>query len=254
MKPGHQEDFRLSSIWLHGSRVVVLLATIVTGFGCDDHQADPPPPAPTPVIHIPQRPTTQQILTAPHKPLQFFTFPLIMDVPDLAAGGVHTGAWRIPSSNSLGSGLSVEGPAPSGDVVLQLVPLPGEHPKSAIPMVEAAALKERAANPTTVLMAEARSVGPVRLIEKRIIQHLPESMQEFPKPGSMTGETERRRVPATDFIDWSIRVFYPTTGGKFLEGSIIFAGLTREQYEKDRAFLEQLVGTLRYDPAHSDLP
>jgi hypothetical protein len=240
-------------------RCIIAAALLMLGAlcGCDDRSSDVPPPPPPNKPLTPEviRPTTQQILSAPRKPIQLLTFPLTMDVPDVPKADSHSPEWRIPPAIATdGSTLSIEGPSPAGDVVIQLVPLPGEHPNAAMDAAERAARKELAANPTTVLMVDVRNLGPVHLIERRAVQHLPETVIEVDKPGSLTGELEHRRVPATDFMDWSLQVFYPISKDKYGEGTLTFSGLTKDQYDKDKTFLEQLITSLRYEAPRGDLP
>ena len=225
-----------------------LLALSLSG-GCDDRSSTTlPPPDPTTAKSLPddfQRPTTQQIVSAPRKTLELLTFPLTIDVPDLPHGSAKSPEWKISSTGGDSTtSLSVEGPGPSGDVMIQMSPVPGTHKISMIQGMEKSALKEKADHPDTVFFTEARSIGPVRIIERRTLQHIAARVVEM--TNSKTQEVERRNVPASDSVEWSLTLFIPT-GKDYTVGTLTFVGLTKEQYDSDKAFLEQLINSLHYE-------
>ena len=59
-------------------------------------------------------------------------------------------------------------------------------------------------------------------------------------------------LPASDDVDWFVRVFIPN-GKQFSTGTLTFVGLSKEQYDKDKIFLEQLIGSLHYDGTNGAL-
>ena len=180
--------------------VAVTAVLLIAGLtaGCDDRSDTPPPidlaPKKPPVA---VRPTTQQIMTAPRKLLKLFTFPLTLEVPNLPLPNRDSPQWKIGAGNDISPTQWVEGPAPSGDVMIQMARLPESPTAATIQGIENATRKEIAAKPETALFLSIRTLGPIRIIEQRTLRHLPAQDTEDPKPGSATGEmihTDRKSV------------------------------------------------------------
>jgi len=205
---------------------------LALGCGCDEKPSLPPSDASREANTaplLPPRPTTQQILDSPRKTLVLGSYPLVIDVPGLWDIKVATD----PASKEQGSSsLSLEGPAPAGDVLIQVSHYPVLQPADALAQKETAAAKEKKEHPDTVLVDEMRSLGTAKVLERRVIEN---------------GD-----------LNWSLRVFTPnpTKPGQpqvYDTYMLNFILLPVEQYQKDKGFLEQITQTLRYNPLAGEL-
>lgn len=218
---------------------------LVLACGCDE-RSTPSPGGPSPsarrVPPIPPRPTTAELVDAPRKAMALGVYPLVMDVPQ--------GLWQLKISTETGAAtsISIEGPAPAGDVLIQVTHYPVLQPADALAKKEADGLKDMNAHRDTVLMSEMRAMGPAKVLERRTI--VKDGIKELGKDGVT-------QIPK-DEIKWNLMVFTPhpskrEQGPVFEWYMVSFTLLSREQYEKDKEFLEKIVGSLRYDPLAGDL-
>jgi len=207
-----------------------LLLSLAAAFafvvGCDDTPTPPPsvaaPPqtAPARRIDLPERPTTQQILTARRQPLPLGEIPATLEVPD-PYWKLNEPAPRI---------VVLQGPAPAGDVTVRLsrqevdnrfTLFSAERVKAMIDAAQADAARDPARN----LLVNARDLGDARILERRTLQ----------------GDT----------VAWTINLFVPggDTPGNYVPYQLGFLGLTKAQYDADRDFLESTFRTLQYVPS-----
>jgi hypothetical protein len=207
-------------------------AAVATAFvGCNDKPDDlpttPPPkpatqPAPAPAT-APVRPTTQQLLEAPRKAIVLGSFKLTLEVPP---------GWEV---NSPGSSAFLEGSTPHGEVRIQLAAHGAPLKNNAITAMEKRARDEAAKQPTELEVVPLRNIGgTARKLERR----------EFLRNLAITGDDGT--VRHVDRVDWQIMAFVPE-GEDFAVDVLNFTGLSIEQYQQDKQFLEHVLSTLHYD-------
>ena len=196
--------------------------------GCDDRPiipTTPPPPAATQETPAASRPTTQELQTAPRKRLTLASFPLTLEVPP---------GWKIESS---GSGVWLEGDAPHGDVRILLAPQGATLKLESMNAMDRDARSKAASQPATLEVIPLKAINPpgnVQKMEKReIIRHLPIMRED-------------NKVEYVDRVEWSVYVFVPQGNG-FGVDVLNFSGLSLEQYQADREFLEHIIRSMRYE-------
>jgi hypothetical protein len=207
--------------------------------GCDNKPKLPPDVAAAAAAAeqnpaIDKGPTTQEILDAPRKPLRLATYPLSLTVPYYL--------WKMESWSGSGSSLAVEGPAPSGNVRIQISSFPAMlRPASAVSELENQARLEKSQNTKPWLLIEFRPLGEAKVLEKRSVTHL------APDPA------DKGDFKGSDVVDWSLMVFVPHAGSpkdKLTYDTYVLTviGLTVQQYQQDQPFLDQIIASLQYDP------
>ena len=87
----------------------VTCGAVLIAIGCDRSPAPPNLPESTPNKAPASRPTTQELLSGPRKKLPLLPLPLSAQVPQ---------SWQVKSITE--NLFFLEGPAPSGDVQIQL--------------------------------------------------------------------------------------------------------------------------------------
>ena len=227
-------------MWIKGCAMFAAgaAALLVAVGGCDDKSDLPSDVANGSRAPHTQRPTTQEILDTPRKALQLGSYPLTIEVPQTL--------WQIkvPSDNGPVTGCSVEGPAPSGDVRIQVQSFPGLlDSDDGINKAEAKATQEKDQHPNLNLMAQLRPLGDAKVLETRTIIHL--------------AARPDLNFDGADDVAWRLRVFVPHPGkanqSPLYETYVLsFIDLSSAQYDKDHKFLEELVASLKYAPG-SDL-
>jgi hypothetical protein len=207
--------------------------------GCEEKTTPLPPstnPAPPGVV---ARPTTQEILQSPKKTVQLANYPLQLDVPEF---------WE---AKMIKAGAFVHGPSPGGSVAMLVTrwaddtgdpESPRRFSSEEIDRSFKRDLDARQREPQRVLLAARRQLGDppdyATLIETQEIE------PAIPATRTADGE-DRRAIPA--MVTWTLRV-YASDSGRFICHTIRL-GIPLAQFEQDRAFLEGVFTTLRYDPA-----
>ena len=204
-------------------------AALLVMAGCDDRPAPPPPLPDTPstrpasTLDLPVAPTTQELVSGKQKTIQLGTFPLSLDVPN---------SWKIASTSN---SLWVEGYAPGGEIRLLLTPQGDPLKPAMVKAWEVRVSKESTTNPSSKLLhSSLRPIGGnAKAFDRREVN-------------TVNVTRDNGTIERIDFVDWSIDVMVPQ-GNAFTLDLIHFTGLTKEQYEKDREFLEKILATLHYD-------
>jgi hypothetical protein len=228
-------------------------ALLVSGAGCDDSGNSTPEsvraaaqrqreqqqrqaaglPATRPT------PTTQQLMKEPRRPLKLGSFPLVVDAPK---------SWKVGSLFGSGQIVALQGPATSGDVAVQLIEQGQLVPDRTIDVTFENAKREAASKPLPVNRVELRPLGPGKVLEQRVLSgnlvngRVPEEVWGE----SDTGTPGERRPVNPVLLKWNFTVFLPAAEGKWSVRSLNFMSLRLAEYEQDREFLEQLMGSLRY--------
>ena len=219
-------DWR-SRRWI-GSAVLLALAA-----GCDDKRdvpvIPPTPPATQPSTAAASRPTTKDLLEGPRKPLLLGAFKLVMEVPT---------SWNL---NAVGSATWLEGDAPHGEVRIQLAVQGAPLKAESITALEKKTREEALAHPDDLELVALRNIGgTAKKMERREIMR------------DLTVTREDGRKDHIDRVDWSVMVFVPEQQQFNLE-VLNFSGLSLQQYQEDREFLERILRTLHYDAANGAL-
>lgn len=220
------------------------------GLACDDKNDIPPEvinarqanrnrlPATVPA------PTTQQLLTGKKKTVPLGTFPLTLDVP---------ANWSLQSLGE-GSSITLSGPANSGEITIQLVQ-PGVLKGAKMPeTMLAAAMKDDAAKPHPINRVEMHELGPLKVLEQRIITN---AFVNGKPPAEVWGDVESTdNATATptrthtilnpQLVKWTFTIFEPVDKDSYMVRALTFLSLRVAEYEQDKQFLEQMMKTLKY--------
>jgi hypothetical protein len=180
--------------------------------GCDRPQPPRSATAPSP-------PSSQPAPDSARKTIQLGIYPLTADVPK---------TWEILNTASV---TFLQGPSPNGDLegmaILQISNPPSVTGLVADKIVgDAQALREKPEHGT--LQVEVRTDGLVRIIDKRSVADPADGKEPF--------------------VSWSLDVLVSGAQERIVLYHLNFVALARHVYEKDRAFLESIVSTVRYDP------
>jgi hypothetical protein len=228
------------------------------GLGCDDSNELPPEvvrareqqererrqaalPASRPA------PTTQQLMAEERRPLKLGTFPLVVDAPK---------SWTVGSLGGSGQIITLSGPATSGEIVIQLVEQGRILPDMAIESTLEAAKREAAAKPYPVNRVDLRAFGPGKLLEQRVLSG---TFENGKPPAEIWGDIDTgikdprtqgnittRGVVNPRMLKWNFTLFTPASKDRSLVRGLNFMSLKLSEFEQDREFLEQLMGSLRY--------
>jgi hypothetical protein len=237
-------------------RAMVAAVVLITGaMGCDD-SSDSTPEAVRAQAQRQERereqqqrqaglatthptPTTQQLMSEPRRPLKLGAFPLVVDAPK---------SWKVGSLFGSGQVVALQGPATSGDVAVQLIEQGQLVPDRTIDVTFENAKREAASKPLPVNRVELRPLGPGKVLEQRMLSgglvngHAPEEVWGE----SDTGIPGERRPVNPVLLKWNFTIFLPASQGKWSVRTLNFMSLRLAEYEQDREFLEQLMGSLRY--------
>jgi hypothetical protein len=209
--------------------IAALLACAgVTMYGCDDTPAPPPhlledKPATQEAPKV-VRPTTQELLTGPRQTIRLGELPLTAQAP---------ASWAVKPMPATDHVL-LQGPTPSGDVVVQL----NERPitkGTTLEFLVNGAKKEQQQSPDTVKMVELRPIRGAKVLERQRVGLTPLPSPEDP-PGTKLSPP----------LSWTITVFVPQ-GEDYGTFELNFIGLTVEQYETDKALLRGIIDSLALD-------
>jgi hypothetical protein len=200
----------------------------------------------------PPRPTTQELLTGPKKPLRLGDFPLALQVPQ---------SWNLRSSGE-GGVITVGGLATSSDIEIQLAS-PGRSvgiegtPRSAfLDRVMQQNKAEADAKPHPFNKVELRDLGEgVKVVEQRMISTAfvngklpPERIEDVPIGDARSGQVlTTRQVVNPHMMKWYFTVFIPEGADKYSTRTLNFPMLTVSEFAQDREFLEKTMATLKYE-------
>lgn len=225
----------------------MLLGFVLAARGCDDKSPVPDAllkaheEAATLPDELP-RPTTQELLEGPRVGIVLDTLPVRMQVPP------H---WRITRHGTAGKIVWLEGPTPHGDARIDL------KYRDAIPPAQYDAYlresrRDREKEPNTEI--EMRSAGPMQIVSRR--SFLPPvtapvvDAQGMPKLDAKGDVLMQTAVP----MRWWLNMFVPF-GDRVEQYDLSFVLITRDQFEADKAILEQMLSTLQYiGPAPATAP
>jgi len=214
------------SVHIHMKTILASICLVVVS-ACDRApDVVPPMPTTTHVVQTKPRATPEEIRTGPRTKLDLVALPFSFHTP---AG------WEAREIE--GSSLvMVQGPAPEGDVQFTLAPRTGTTPEK-IKLLESGARSEMAKN-SDVKLVRLRDVGSIQMLEKQSIQVTafdPTSVDPGAPPTTSLGHT----------FKWTIQIFVPRRD--FFETyELNFIGLTPEQFEVDKDFLDQLLTSVEY--------
>lgn len=193
-------------------------------------------------------PTTQELVSGPHKTLKLGNFPLTLEVPR---------AWELKSDGGL---ISVAGAASSGDISIQLVQQAGGPGKtislSSLDQLLPKFKAEADAKPHPVNRVQLRELpGGAKVLEQRMISNEfvagklpPEQWGNTDIVNERTGEKlTTRAIVNPHLLKWNLTVFLPVTKDQFEARGLTFMGLKLSEYEQDKQFLEKLVESLQYE-------
>ena len=206
----------------HIAVAIALLAGIIVA-GCDESPVAPPPELlknPQPAEAATSRPTTQQLLEGPRKPLALAAMPLTVRVPV---------GWSIRNMDGT-SVTFLEGPTPAGDASIQLSER-AVTKADKFDIVVNGAKRELAEHPDTIRMAELRDIAGAKVLERQRVGRL--TNPNLTEPG------EKASPPFT----WTITVFVPR-GADYETYELNFIGLTVDQYEADKSLLRGIIDSL----------
>jgi hypothetical protein len=247
-------------------KTVATIASCATlaaaGLACDDKNDVPPEavaaneraqPANLPASK--PTPTTRQLLEGSKTKLRLGDMPLTLEVP---------GDWGLKSS---GEGqfvtINLEGMASSGPVTIQLSarlnPSDSPYNPARINAILAETKKEADARPNPINRVELRDVGPLKVLEQRMISN--KDYTGGKPPPDVWGEVEIGEDPISHekkkvrtvinptLVRWNFTVFMPTAPGsdKYNARSLTFMQLKLSELEQDREFLERMMRSLKYE-------
>jgi hypothetical protein len=215
----------------------LLVLAIALAIGCDDKRdraansapQTPPPESTQPAAATaPARPTTQELLEAKRRPLTLGTLKLTLDVPP---------GWMITTA---GTGSWLEGPTPNGEIRIQLATQGAPLKLDSILAMEKRARDDAAKHPDVLEVVPLRDIGGMaRKMERREIQkNLTINIPDDKDP-------KITRPEKVDRVDWTILAFLPDAD-QFNINVLSFSGLSLQQYQKDREFLDHVLNTLHY--------
>jgi hypothetical protein len=207
----------------------VLLAGVLAG-GCDDRSSVPQSvldqAATQNSSKTPARPTTQELLTGHRTTLVLTPLPLTMQVPD---------SWKIEPLRGTPVTL-VTGATPTSDISIQLSIRPSIHNDEFESLVTGAK-KEMKQKPDTVKKLDIRPLGSggAKLMERQ--------SQGAPAPYTVYDAHNIPRVTTQSVYKWTLTVFVPHENA-FQVYELNFIGLTKQQFDADKDFLNSIVNTL----------
>ena len=213
--------------------LAVLLA-IALGSGCDDAPAPPPHlvadrPAAEPHEAETTRPTTQELLAGPRKPIPLGELPLTVQAP---------AAWTLKTLNGT-THVLLEGPTPAGEASIQL----NVRPTTSGPKLELilnGAKKELERFPQSIKMVELRPIRGGQVLEQQRVGEMPRTLPD-----------DDPNVKPSRPMNWTITVFVPH-GADHKTYELNFVGLTADQYETDKPLLRGIVDSITVDAAAAE--
>jgi hypothetical protein len=219
--------------------IALCMLAVIAMAGCDDRTAVPPAAveqakkaSETP--KGPALPTTQELTTGPRKRLALIPLPLTIEAP--------VGWGKLGDNNPAGikvtsAGLNIiQGYTPSGPVQIQLTARPVVK-EDALQRIVEAGKKEMAEKPAQIVKFELRPLGGVKVLERQSVGPARPFVQY-----DINGQ-EHQSMESS--FNWSISVLVPNEGA-YQDFQLSFIDLTKSHYDKESAFLNSIMNTLRY--------
>jgi|GEM_PF-3546560 len=219
-----------NSTLIRSTAFSALSAAVLFIVGCDE-PASPPPPATAPALPAPTphaRPTTQALVEGKWKTVPISALPLTISVPD---------SWEAQPVS--GSRLFLmEGFTPNGYVSLSLASRP-QLAKDKVADFIAAAKKRLDEKGPKKLRFDSKEYPDFTALERLYFEDR-EAMLLRNDRGELI---EREAQP----MKWSYLIFLKNETMVDLY-ELEFNDLSLDHYEKDREFLQRILGTLTNDP------
>ena len=211
-------------LWM---RVMVLPVAMLVAAGCEEKPQVPPEllskPAEPRAGGIP-RPTTQELISGPRSRTVLSPLPLTMDLPP---------SWGRESLNDIPTPANLlQGYTPSGEVQIQLATRPPMK-QAQLDALLVGAKKEMEKDPQQKV--ELRTQGKMKILERQSVGK--------PRPLTVYDSNMQPKTTEESIFNWSVLALLPRDDG-YQAYELIFIGLTKSQYDKDRAFLEGILRTL----------
>jgi hypothetical protein len=215
---------------------VMLAGIFAVGGGCDDTSAPPPhlvadQPAAKPVEAEPTRPTTQELLQGPRKPVSLGDLPLTVRAP---------GGWALKTLANT-THVLLEGPTPSGEATIQLNVRPVINAQK-LEMIVNGAKKELEQFPKSIKMVELRQITGAQVLERQRVGEMPRALPD-----------DDPNVKPSRPFNWTITVFV-ARGAKHDAYELNFVGLTENQYEMDKPLLRGIIDSITVQSAADAAP
>jgi hypothetical protein len=219
---------------IHRSIITIFLAAGVLCAGCDDPGDDGIPQAvldqqakqAEAAKNLPKIPTTQELVTGPRTLTPLGPLPMTLRVPV---------SWKVEVA---GPASHLRGRAPSGDEVTIQLNSRAPIKRAEFEAYVKSAQKEQSEKRQSILKADLRPFGDAQLFEWQRIGE----PREWPVSEVVNGQMQTRTTTEQPF-DWRISVFDPQADA-FQRYELSFIGLTKSQYDKDKAFLQSILDTL----------
>lgn len=181
-----------------------------------------------------KKPTTQQLVEGKRSRTALIPLPLTMELPagwgkleDVSEAGL-----KVTSA-----GLSLlQGITPNGEVQIQLTNRPAIKQDELDRLMDAGK-KEQAAKPQQIVKFELHPLGNVRVLERQSVGD--------PRPLTVFDQNNQPHTTTESIFNWTVTALVPVEGA-FQRYELNFIGLTKSQYDKDKAFLEGILKTLQY--------
>jgi len=166
------------------------------------------------------RPTTQELLSAQPKRISLMPLPLEAEVPQ---------SWQVKSLTE--NLFFLEGPAPAGDVQIQLAERTGQTSDKLERLFKAAKRDAETHRDTT--QVDVRQQGNLRVFD----------VQRVIKPGTTNPVDPSAPANPIKLIDWSVTFFCPR-GSDYAAYELHFFNLSANQFESDRIFLQKILDSV----------
>jgi len=198
------------------------MVALIIAIGCDTRSAPPSVSESAPSTAPASRPTTQELLDGPRKKISLLPLPLRAEAP---------ASWQVKSLTE--NLFFLEGPAPSGDVQIQLAERTSQTADKLERLFKAA--KRDAASHPAGTQVDIRQLGNVRVFDvQRVIKR--DATAVLPAdPSASSGPGK--------FIDWSITYFTPR-GSDFAAYELHFFNLSADQFDSDKEFLQKILDSV----------
>jgi hypothetical protein len=180
------------------------------------------------------RPTTQELVRGERVWINLDTLPLRLRAPS---------SWRITRHGSAGSNVWLEGATLHGDVQIDLTQRPAVARREYELFLKG--IQRRIDSPSGREAIQLGQVGPMQIVDYR------EELPAAPKP--VVDESGNPKLDASGELvmqtavpmRWRRSIYVPRADHAELY-ELRFVVLTKDQYEADREFLEQIFASLQY--------
>lgn len=181
-----------------------------------------------------KHPTTQELLSARRSRTALIPLPLTMEVPP---GWGNFDGFGDPQVKAATAGLNLlDGITPNGEVQIQLSVRPAIKQEE-FDRIVTFGKKEQKEKPQQILKMDVRDAGNVKIMERQSVGE--------PRPLTTYDDKGREHTTTESSFNWTISVLVPNAGALQVY-ELNFIGLTKNQYDKDKDFLNGIVNTLSY--------